>query len=294
MSRIRKVKSGTDTGFTLIELLVVVAIIAVLASLLMPSLQNAKERGKQALCLSNMKQIHLALMMYADDNDGWFPPVDYLTANIFNALAMSGDLGAGSGWCWDANPTRPTWMPRYFPNMNLLHCPAMDPNIITSYPATGHWYYDYPKYKCYWASYRILAATSEWPGGYAPWVFYGWGLQAHGSTASGIKRVPCPNIKFVGQSVSGYGSGGDQWGPLYIPPASEEPAVLDLFDPSGKWNDIGGFHSGVPLHPYLLNNHSRLNGENIVFVDGHGEWRTASAVTNRFAPNWAAGPFIWW
>ncbi len=182
-------KDGEICGanaFTLIELLVVVAIIAVLASLLMPALQNAKEKGKQAVCLGNMKQIHLALMTYADDNNSWFPPVDYLTASIFNALAMSGDLGAGGGWCWDRNPVGyPTWMPNYFPNMNLLRCPGMDPNIITSYPATGHWYYDYPRYECYWSSYRILAATSEWPGNYAPWVFYGWGLQGNGSTPGG-------------------------------------------------------------------------------------------------------------
>ncbi len=57
------------TGFTLIELLVVIAIIAVLMAILMPALNRAKEQGKRATCLSNLKQLTLAWIMYADDND---------------------------------------------------------------------------------------------------------------------------------------------------------------------------------------------------------------------------------
>lgn len=56
-------------GFTLIELLVVIAIIAILMSILMPALKRAKEQGKRAACLSNMKSLVLIWLMYADDND---------------------------------------------------------------------------------------------------------------------------------------------------------------------------------------------------------------------------------
>ncbi|MCU0918358.1 MAG: type II secretion system GspH family protein, partial [Planctomycetes bacterium] len=56
-------------GFTLIELLVVIAIIAILMAVLMPSLQRAREQGKRAACLSNLKQLQLAWIAYADDND---------------------------------------------------------------------------------------------------------------------------------------------------------------------------------------------------------------------------------
>jgi prepilin-type N-terminal cleavage/methylation domain-containing protein/prepilin-type processing-associated H-X9-DG protein len=68
---------GARNAFTLIELLVVVAIIAILAAMLWPALRRAKETAKSAVCVSNLRQLHLWNLLYADNNDGQMAATPY-------------------------------------------------------------------------------------------------------------------------------------------------------------------------------------------------------------------------
>ncbi len=84
-------------GFTLIELLVVIAVIAILAALLLPSLARAKEEGRRVNCMSNLKQLEICWIMYADDYRGVLCPNDWIyTFGTTNSGTMS-----QTSWCAD-------------------------------------------------------------------------------------------------------------------------------------------------------------------------------------------------
>ena len=129
-----------NNGFTLIELLVVVAIISLLASILVPSVQRARDLAKRTVCASQLRQNGIASVLYAEDNDGYLPPPSpadgepspplslYLRKNMFDGSVLSWEYLGAFAALW----------PNYIPDGHLFYCPGREDMEYMHYD--GMWY----------------------------------------------------------------------------------------------------------------------------------------------------------
>ena len=116
-------KTRPRPAFTLIELLVVIAIIAILAAILFPVFAQAREKARQISCLSNMKQMGLAILQYNQDFDETYP-VSYYA----NALGKFSAAGTPVSW--------PRIIQPYVKNTRIFQCPS-EKSTVGNTPGTG-------------------------------------------------------------------------------------------------------------------------------------------------------------
>ena len=228
----RSAASQSSKGFTLIELLVVVAIIALLVSILLPSLSKAKEQTRIVVCMTNLKGLSTAFSLYVAENNGWYPP---------------GAAWGGSGleYTWD------TVLQPYYEIYEILHCPS--DNI----PRPWVWGWGWgstPKEYHYARSYAINPQVT-W---YGPST-EGESLNYNGNPAfpwPGYVRKPT-NIPFPGETIIL----GEMWESTYYG-SVPLPGQYHVF-----WGC--GIFYGYPGEEATGYVHRNNDAANYLFCDGH-------------------------
>ncbi len=237
-------------AFTLMELLVVISIIALLMSILMPSLQNAKEQARRVVCASQFKQFGLAAMGYAYNNNDWLP--------------------AGH---WGENTSIYNWQAFKF-DWNISHkipkCPSSGRNLWPMFNwENAEWPFVGPQENCTGYTSPVYSYYSYW-GGFG-------GLSPDCGWTTGVWKGWLTN-KFVRE----YLGGGQYSKPVFKP----VPQLSDARQPSSQplaqdyslryefvMNSTGWQHISRPPR----SNHSKSGapwaaGANMLYVDGHVEW----------------------
>jgi len=239
------VNSKRAEAFTLIELLVVIAIIAILAALLLPALASAKERGKRALCLSNLKQIGVGSLLYAGDYNDYYV-----------------QCGWNTGW-QQQNPFQ-------IDNSILTTAAQLgfNTNILVRTPAGGESAASATIWTC--PNRPSLPATpttppTSWAIGYQ----YVGGLTNW--TYSGTLYRSSSPIKTT-QSKPGWMLGADLV-MAYAPGVWVDPGATDPSDGS----------YGLPAHKKGSKG-SLPAGGNQLFADGSVNWWKASTMLNFYTP----------
>ncbi|HEY3297939.1 MAG TPA: DUF1559 domain-containing protein [Armatimonadota bacterium] len=299
------------SGFTLIELLVVIAIIAILAAILFPVFAKARDKARQASCLSNVKQLTLGILMYTSDYDSTYPPFE----NVQDHLVLGGttyndiwsqDAWASWGWSVYNEPGYYlwTWQDLVYPytkSMKVANCPNGDAAWGVTGGAAG------VAMGSYGANVFVCGAPSPIThAGFSgtPINTYGVanGLISVGANIKTESAVQDPAGKYLimdyGNHMAYAGTTLSPYTANYLPGAgAADAAIKARGDGSdGYWDAQGGSYyyvgragygnpdDGV-LTDFVNGRHS--GGVSVGYCDGHAKWQTVKAVIQG-ARNWAS------
>ncbi|MCJ7822981.1 MAG: prepilin-type N-terminal cleavage/methylation domain-containing protein [Armatimonadetes bacterium] len=307
-------------GFTLIELLVVIAIIGILAAMVFPVFARARESARKAVCLSNIKNIALAVQMYLSDNSDTFPPRDHDAAfnDYWTAQAASrpwGDNGCPDG-AFKANPYLrwPVVLDEYVRNRDVWRCQSAKVEQGASFIIP------YQDYKSYWYNNEGVwgnegrggigygPCARSWPsgwggtvtdslvqGGYAATHATGGGgaggaaafVQGIGSAETTLADVKLASIDdTVAQPVSA-DAGVENVALVIQKMAYPDVCALPCIYPGCcQWGGgAGAPDDGSALDdPSVRKQYARhLGGVNIGFADGHAAWFASERLVSEYA-----------
>jgi prepilin-type N-terminal cleavage/methylation domain-containing protein len=204
--------AGTRRGFTLIELLVVIAIIALLAAILFPVFSSARANARAAVCLSNVKQLGLATMLYVQDYDEefvnvtedhegapyvpWWPRFDYPMpgGGVYGWYTIKQAIGIIPG-------VVPDWgillVDAYTKNQGIFACPDGDPTVARGATPTDNAGYAYTNWIADTGNFRHPAALlAEIPRPAETVVYFDTGKAARYIEMQGYYGYPYPGSAF--------------------------------------------------------------------------------------------------
>ncbi len=297
--------SSRRKGFTLIELLVVIAIIGILAAMVFPVFARARESARKAVCLSNVKNIALAVQMYLADNNDTLPPAESRQeARDYMGLATGRNgcesfQGDGCKFLNYANPylSWPVVFDEYVKNRDVWRCPSARAQAGAAFIIPdSDWLGYMQSHEGQWGpcSDWIGPCATSWPAG--------WGGEVTDSLLQGRLAVAdsgdaankafvqsigtCLNYGLKMTSVSdpvGFvvcGDAGVQM-ELWAPQLTAFPEMCKLIcsncaadweaDPDAQANLDADYHAFTDAS--LRRTFTRhLGGTNLGFLDGHASW----------------------